>query len=118
MSRTWQSPHQSPPKSRMTRLCSRLACLRAEAISALGSASAEERCFFTVGGGVTGWRGAGVDGTAATGEGVGWLLLHPRIVPEAAKARSVTAERRAVRRFGDTEDEACGVRAIMELEPS
>ena len=22
MSRTWQSPHQSPPKSRMMRLCS------------------------------------------------------------------------------------------------
>src|SRR5260370_35943562 len=97
----------------MTRLCWTPACLRAEAISALGSAWAEERCFLTAGGGVTGWRGAGADGTAATGE-AGWLLLHPRIVPGADKARSVTAERRGVRRFEDTKGEACGVRAIME----
>jgi hypothetical protein len=68
----------------------------------------------TDGGGVTGWRGAGVDGTAAIGEGAGWLLLHPRIVPEEAKARSVRAGRSGVRRFRDTEGEACGVRAIME----
>ena len=56
---------------------------------------------------MTGWRGAGFDGTAAAGEGAGWLLLHPRIVPEAARARSVMAGRSGVRRFD-------GVHVIVE----
>ena len=53
------------------------------------------------------------DGAAAAGE-AGWLLLHPRMVPETAKVRSVMAERSKVRRCGDTEDEACEVCAAME----
>jgi hypothetical protein len=68
----------------------------------------------TAGGGVIGWRGAGVDGTAATGEGAGWLLLQPRIVPEAVNASRVMTERRGLRRFGDPEGEACGARAMVE----
>src|SRR3981081_4204132 len=48
MSRIWQSPHQLPPKSRMTRLCSRRACARAAAMSALGLAVSEERFLLTL----------------------------------------------------------------------
>src|ERR1700692_1992214 len=48
MSGTWQSPHQVPPKSRMTRLCSRRAWARAAAMSALGLAVSEYRVLLTL----------------------------------------------------------------------
>src|ERR1700712_1213426 len=63
MSSTWQSPHQSPPKSRMMRLCVRLASARPALMSAGAAVMSGERCFLIAGGAVTGTR---------AGFAVGW----------------------------------------------
>jgi len=65
-------------------------------MSALGSASAEYRCFFTAGGAVTGTRlggGAGVEAAGGFVVGAGGLGLQPRMEAAIAKERRTRVRR-------------------------